>query len=110
MNISVKARHMESSDSVRQYVESKISKLSRIYDRIQSIEVILDTEANHSVVEIVVQASKKHTFVASHRDDDMYACIDKCLDKIVTQIRRFKDKVRDRQGPGLVNTLQEDGE
>jgi ribosome-associated translation inhibitor RaiA len=27
----------------------------------------------------------------------MYACIDQCLDKVTTQIRRYKDKVRDHK-------------
>lgn len=99
MNITVNARHMEVTDSVRQYVETKVSKLPRFYDNIQSIEVKLDTEADKSFVEIVAYAKKKHTFVATHRDENMYASLDMCLDKITEQLRRFKDKVRDRQGP-----------
>jgi len=101
---------MDASNSIRQYVESKISKLERIYAGIQSVEVILDTEADHYVVEMVAQARRKHTFVASHRDDNMYACVDTCLDKIATQIRRFKDKVRDRHGPALNEALPDSGE
>ena len=58
-------------------------------------------QANDAVVEVVVQARKKHTFVASHRDENMYACVDICVDKVATQLRRFKDRVRDRQGPSL---------
>ncbi len=99
MNITVNARHMEVSDSVRGYVETKVSKLPRFYDNIQTIEVILDKEAERSVVEIVAHAKKKHTFVASHHDENMYACLDMCLDKITQQLRRHKDRVRDRQGP-----------
>ena len=49
--------------------------------------------------EIVVQAKRKQTFVATHHDDDMYACVDQCLHKITEQLRRHKDRVRDRQGP-----------
>ena len=110
MNVIVKARHMETSDSIRQYVESKTAKLERIYAGIQSVEVILETEADHCVVEIIAQASKKHTFVASQRDANMYACVDMCLDKVAAQIRRFKDKVRDRHGPALSETLPESGQ
>ena len=64
-----------------------------------SVEVILDIEADQAVVEIVVQARRKHTFVASHRDEDMYASIDQCVDKVTHQLRRYKDKSRDRHGP-----------
>lgn len=99
VNIVVNARHMEVSDAVRTFVEGKVSKLPRFYDNVQSIEVHLDKEADKLVAEIVVMAKKKNTFVASHRDADLYTCVDMCLHKISEQLRRHKDKVRDRQGP-----------
>ncbi len=99
MNIVVKARHMSVTDSIRQHIESKVSKLPKFYDNIHSIEVILDMEANKPTVEMIVTAGRKNTFVASHRDDDMYACIDQCLHKLSEQLRRHKDKVRHHQGP-----------
>ena len=95
-SIVVKARHMDVTDSIRQYAESKVSKLPRFFDNVSSIEVILDLEADKPVVEIVVQARRRHTFVATHRDDDMYACVDQCFNKIAEQLRRYKDKVRNR--------------
>ena len=97
MNIAVNARHMSATGAIRDYVQSKAGRLSRYYDNIQSVEVILDMEADQSVVEIVVQARRKHTFVAVARDDDMYAAIDQCMDKMTQQLRRHKDKVRDHQ-------------
>lgn len=97
MNTIVKARHMDVTDAMRQHIESKLSKLPRYYDRIVSMEATLDIQADQSLVEIIVKARRRHTFVASHRMQDMYACVDRCLDKITEQIRRHKDKVRDRQ-------------
>jgi len=99
VKIFVKARHMEATESIREYVESKASKLERFYDNLQSVEITLDLEADHAVVEAVATAKRKSTFVATHREPDLYACVDHCLDKIEEQIRRHKDKVRDRQGP-----------
>ena len=98
MNIVVKARHMNATDALRQYAESKVSKLPRFYNHIQSVEVILDMEANQPTVEIVVTARHRNTFVATHRDEDMYACVDACLDKISRQLKRHKEKIRHHQG------------
>ena len=99
MNVVVKARHMETTESIRQYVQAKVAKLPRFYDNITSVEVTLEIEADLPAVEIVVQAKRRNTFVATHRDKDMYACVDQCLHKITEQLRRHKDKVRDRQAP-----------
>ncbi len=97
MNIVVKGRHMEVTDSMREYVQGKAAKLPRYYDNITSVEIILDVEADRPVAEVIVQAKRKATFVATHRDDDMYACVDKSIHKVVEQLRRHKDKVRDHQ-------------
>lgn len=99
MNITVKSPHMDVTDSMRQFVEGKTARLSKFYDGIQSVDVVLNMEADKAVVEIVVTAKRRNTFVASHRDDDLYACVDQCLHKVTEQLRRHKDRVRDRQGP-----------
>ncbi len=101
MKIVVNARHMEVTDAIREFVEGKVSKLPKFLDNIQSIEVILDKEGLKSVTEIVVTAKKKHVFVATHQDDDLYASVDQCLHKIVQQLHRHKDRIRDRQTTGL---------
>lgn len=99
MNLIVEARHMEVTESMRDYVETKVSKLEKYFTGIHTVEVVMDLEAEQQVVEIVVTASKKHTFVATARAEDMYASVDQCVDKVGEQLRRHKDKVRDRQGP-----------
>ena len=110
MKTIVKAPHMEVTEAMRQHVESEVEKLPRYYDGIQAVEVILDTEAEKSVVEIVVTARRKTTFVATHRDEDMYAGIDQCVRKMTEQLRRHKDKIRNRQGKPLSETVEETGQ
>jgi len=99
VKVLVQARHMEVTDALREHVETKVSKLPRFLQSLLSVEVILDREAANSVVEVVATARRKSTFVATHREPDMYACIDHCLHKVAEQIRRHKDKVRDHQKP-----------
>ena len=101
MNITVEARHMDVTDAIRSYVESKVQRLPRYYDGILSVEVILDVEAERAVVEMVVSGRRKATFVATHRDPDLYAGVDQCLAKMAEQLRRHKDKIRHHQGASL---------
>ena len=99
MNIVIEARHMEVTDSLRQYVESKAEKLPKYYDNIHSIEITLDMEADQPMTEIIVHAGRKSTFVASVRNEDMYACVDQCMHKIAEQLRRHKDRIRGHHAP-----------
>jgi len=107
VNIIVEARHMDVTEAIRTYVNSKVERLPRYYDGIGSVEVILDVEAEHTVVEMIVKARRKATFVARHRDQDLYAGVDQCLAKMVEQLRRHKDKVRDHQGASLSEVVPE---
>ena len=99
MSIVVKGKHMHVPEDVREYAESKAEKLIRYLADIQNTEVTLATEADQPFVEIVVTAKKRNTFVATHRDHDMHVAMDQCFHKITEQLRRHKDKIRDRQGP-----------
>ena len=101
---------MEVTEDTRIRVESKAEKLSRYYGDLQTVEVTLDMEADKPLVEIVATARKKATFVATAREDEMIACIDHCFHRISEQIRRHKDKVRDRQGPPHSETMDTGGE
>lgn len=106
MNIVVKSRHMEPTEPLKQYVEAKAGKLPRYYDSLMGVEVILDLEADQPTVEMVAQGRKRMTFVAKARNEDMYACIDQCVDKLVQQLRRHKDRVRDRQGAPMDGAVE----
>jgi putative sigma-54 modulation protein len=99
LNITVNARHMEMSESLRAYSVDKAQKLQRYFDRIGSIEIIIDTEGGSPVVEVVVSASHNNTFVGRHRGEDMYGCIDNAIHKVEEQLRRHKERLRDHKGP-----------
>lgn len=95
MNITVNTRHMQASSATIEYAETKAAKLPKYYGGIHSIEVILDIEAGQPKVELIVHAAPKLTFVAHHREEDMYASIDQCIDKVKHQIKRHKGKSHD---------------
>ena len=98
MNITVNARHMDITEAIRGHAHEKAQKLQRYYDRIMSIEVIIDIEGGTPMVEVVLTAPHNTTFVARHRGEDMYGCIDNAVHKVEEQLRRHKDRLRDHKG------------
>lgn len=108
MNITVNARHMDVTDTLKQYAEEKASKLPKFYDNIQSIEVILDQDGDQKTVEIIVQAPPRSTLVAhENHQEDMYAGVDKCIDKMSEQLRRHKEKLRNHKGATPTGELEQ---
>jgi putative sigma-54 modulation protein len=97
---TVSSRHMDVSVALKTYAEQKADKLNKYYDRIQEIEVILDTAKDGMRAEMIVNAEHKNMFIAHHDDGDAYACIDGCVDKLERQLSEHKKKIRNRKHPG----------
>ena len=100
MQISVSGRHIDLTPELHSYAETKAGKLTRFYDRIQIVEVILNGEGNGFEAEMVVKGEHKNVFVAKERGEDMYAAVDMVMDKIERQITRHKEKFRNRKHRG----------
>ena len=99
VNVVVSSRHMDITPPLKAYAEQKVGKLTRYYDRIQEIEVVLDSEKDHQRVEIIVNAEHKNIFIAHQEGPDAYANIDSCIDKLERQLTDHKSKHRNRKHP-----------
>jgi len=100
VEISVTGRHVEVSNRVRTYAEEKAQKLPRFFDRVQSIDIVVDKEKELSSVEMIVRAAGAQTFVAKEVGPDAHSCIDLLVDKLERQLTKHKEKLRSHRHPG----------
>ena len=98
MQVLVTGRHVEVTNEVREYVETKAGRLTKYYDRIHEIEVVLDHESEQFSAEMIVRANGKHTFVARGTGPDTFALVDEIVLKLERQLTKFKEKNRNRKG------------
>ena len=98
MRIHVTGRHVDVTEDVKDYVESKAGRLPKFYDRIHEIEVVLDHESGQFTAEMIVRADHKHTFVARETGPDTFALIDLVVEKLERQLTKHKEKNRNRKG------------
>jgi len=99
MQITVSGRHMGVSEPLRSYCERKSARLARFYDRIQSIEMVLDGHNGQHSAEIIVHSGGAPPFVAHEEHADAFAAVDLVLDKAERQLRRHKQRLRNRKHP-----------
>ena len=99
MIITVASRHMEVTAPLKAYAESKANKLTKYFDRIQEVEIVIDTSKDQASVEMIVNAEHNGELVAHHNDGDAYACIDACVGKLERQLSELKKKLRNRKHP-----------
>jgi putative sigma-54 modulation protein len=100
MEVSISARNLEITPRLREYVESKVSKLDRYLPYIDDARVDLRVENTRSaedrqVAQLTVRA-RGTILRAEERSGDMFASIDAVLDKTYRQIARYKGKQHDR--------------
>ena len=94
MQISVSGHHIEVTNPLREYVESKLDRLERHFDKITNIHVILSVEKQRQKAEATVHINGASLF-ADCTNEDMYASIDSMADKLDRQIKKHKEKLKD---------------
>ncbi|MEW6314603.1 MAG: ribosome-associated translation inhibitor RaiA [Pseudomonadota bacterium] len=101
MNLTVTGHHIEVTPAIRDYIGSKLDRITRHFEQVIDVNVILSVEKLQQKVEANVHVSGKDIFVEA-TDSDMYAAIDSLADKLDRQILKHKEKNFDhRGGPAL---------
>jgi putative sigma-54 modulation protein len=93
MQINISGHHLEITESLKEYVTSKIERLSHHHDKITNTHVILSVDKNEQKAEATMHVSGKDLF-ADASDADMYAAIDLLADKLDRQLIKHKEKMR----------------
>ena len=92
MQIELTGHHIEVTDSLRDYVNEKMARLERHFDKVSNIHVILEVEGGRHKAEATVHMSG-HNIFADCTEDDMYASIDRLVDKLDRQVKKHKEKI-----------------
>lgn len=96
MQVNISGHHLEVTDALRDYVTEKFSRLERHFDRIISVQVILQVEKLKQKIEASLHVAG-HDVVANAEHEDMYAAIDSVIDKLDRQLIKHKEKQLERQ-------------
>ncbi|MGA8164701.1 MAG: ribosome-associated translation inhibitor RaiA [Waddliaceae bacterium] len=98
--IHVTGRDVLVTDAMKNYAIEKISKIERFSPRIIDVSVTMDIQKLEHRVDIVLKVD--HMKIKSQAaSTDMYASIDKAIEKIERQLRRYRTKIRDHAAKGL---------
>ena len=96
MQLQIKGKNLDVSDSVRSYAERKLAKLDRLVHNEARVEIELAVERNPSVSDNQVAEAtvwmKGHTLRAREASRDMKASIDELAEKLLRQVRDGRDK------------------
>ncbi len=97
MNLHLSGHHLEITPAMRDYITSKLTRITRHFDHVIDVSVILSVEKLQQKIEASVHLSGKDIFCES-TDADMYAAIDDLADKLDRQIIKHKEKHFEHRG------------
>jgi putative sigma-54 modulation protein len=101
MNLNLTGHHVDITPAIRDYVTSKIERITRHFDQVIDVNVILTVEKLKRKAEASVHVSGRDIFCETDHED-MYAAIDALVDKLDRQILKHKGRnVVRRNGPAL---------
>jgi len=96
MQLQVKGKNLDVSESIRTYAERKLAKLEKQLNANARVEVELAVERNPSVAENQIAEAtvwmKGHTLRAREATRDMKASIDELTEKLLRQVHEERDK------------------
>ena len=100
MDITVKGKNIEVTEALENYIKKKLSRISRFFDRISDVQVMLSTSGSKSsgiIQKIEVTARIDGKIIrAQEATSDMYASVDLVVDKLERRIKTFKGKLMNR--------------
>jgi ribosomal subunit interface protein len=103
MDVVVKGRHCEISESFREHAEEKLGRLEKHDHRVFRMDVEVDMERNPRQQDRAVRVeltafSKGPVIRAEACADDKRAALDQAVDKMAAQMRRAADRRRVHHG------------
>ncbi len=91
MNISITFRQMDPSQAIREHAEGKIARLQKLLTKPMTAKVTLSVQKQLHVVEVQISSGRERV-EARESGDDLYAAIDKVMDKLERQISASKEE------------------
>jgi putative sigma-54 modulation protein len=102
MNLTITGHHLTVTPALREYVMTKLDRVTRHFDQVVDISVLLLVEnlrekGRRQKAEVTLHVKGKDIF-AEQAHEDMYAAIDQLMDKLDRQVMKHKDRLQEHRG------------
>ena len=89
MKISITFRHIDPTEALKEYVQEKVGRVQKFLSGPAQAAVVLSTERHLQGCDLTISGSGK-VFKSSEESDDMYASVDRAVDRIEKQVMKAK--------------------
>jgi putative sigma-54 modulation protein len=99
MNLTISGHHLEVTPALRNYVTTKLDRITRHFDQVVDVKVLLSVEKQKEKerrqrAECNIHVKGSDLF-AECAHEDLYAAVDELVDKLDRQVVRHKDRLQE---------------
>ena len=109
MQTSVTFKKIDSSEALKSYIQKKVNRFDKMLDSPAEASVVLSVEKIRHIAEITLTCDKLKIH-AKEESDNMYSSIDILMDKVKTQITKYKEKLRKHMSGNKQSIKSDDAE
>jgi putative sigma-54 modulation protein len=97
MNLTISGHHLEVTPALREYVLTKLERVTRHFDQVVDVTVLLTVEKmkekeRRQKAEVTLHVKGRD--IVEQSSEDLYAAIDQLMDKLDRQVVRHKDRLQ----------------
>lgn len=96
MQTSVTFKNLDPSDALKTYAGDKLNRFDKYLDNPAEANVVLSVEKFRHIAEVKITGDRLN-IKGKEETNDMYSAIDMVLDKLEKQIKKSKQKTRERR-------------
>lgn len=104
MQISVSFRNVDPSDHLKNYAETRMTRLKKYMDEPIEIYVVLSIQKFRHTADVTISANGMK-IKAQEETGDLYSAIDMVLDKMEKQVKRHREKTKEHKADGKSKVL-----
>ena len=93
---TIRGKNIEITEPLREYVEKRVGKVTKYFDKVEEINVLLTVTKGQHVVEVTVEVPNGVLLRGEESTTDMYTSIDLVVEKLERQIHKQKTKLAKR--------------
>lgn len=111
MQINFAFKHMDTSAALREYTEDKVSeRIMKFVTKPIAAHITFSVDKHNHHAHCAVSGGDGFHVTAEHTSDDMYASVDRMVDKLAAQLTKHKEKLKEHKGHAPMNVLAEVGD
>lgn len=96
MKVTYSGHNLKITDDLHAHILRRADKIEARFGGMHELNVVLKAEKHRFDAEMIVTAPRVSFYAKSHTDE-VVSALDSAADKIVSQIRRYRDRVKDRR-------------